>query len=77
MDYMIGDKLSIRQIYEYRSHVMPLDMTRLGNQIGVEGLIITKDGYTLIEKRPNSARTTWRDKFAQPISLSMKKADVG
>lgn len=77
MDYTLGSGLSVREIYEYRSQVLPLFMTRMGNQIGIEGLILTTDGYTLIEKRKHTQRTTWRDKFAQPISLSMKKADMG
>lgn len=77
MDFPIGTDLSIREIYEYRSQVLPLPVTKMGNQIGIEGLIITTDGMTLIEKRNHSQRTTWRDKFAQPISLSMKKSDIG
>ena len=77
MDFSIGTGLSIREIYEYRSQVLPLSETKMGNQIGIEGLIITTDGMTLIEKRNHTQRTTWRDKFAQPISLSMKKSDMG
>lgn len=74
MDYEFAPKLSLRQVYEYRDTVLPLDKTVLGNQIGIEGLVITTDGWTLIEKRRNNQRTTWRNKYSQPISLSMKKS---
>lgn len=77
MDFAVGTGLTIREMYEYRSRVLPLGETQLGNQIGIEGLVITTDGWTLIEKRKHTQRTTWRDKFAQPISLSMKKSDMG
>lgn len=74
MDYEFAPKLSLRQVYEYRDTVLPLDKTVMGNQIGIEGLVITTDGWTLIEKRRNNQRTTWRNKYSQPISLSMKKS---
>lgn len=77
MDFPIGNGISVRSLYEYRDYVQPLNTTILGNQIGVEGLIITNDGYTLIEKRNHKYKTTWRNKFAQPISLSMGCKDLG
>lgn len=77
MDFRLANGLSIRELYEYRKYVLPLNETKLSNQIGVEGLIITNDGFTLIEKRGHGQRTTWRDKFAQPISLSMSCDDLG
>ncbi len=76
MDYNFGSKMTIRSIFEYRNKVLPLKQTKMGNQIGIEGLIITKDGWLLIEKRLSDQRTTWRDKFAQPISLSMEKKNM-
>jgi hypothetical protein len=77
MDYEFSTKLTIREIYEYRDKILPLSKTRMGNQIGVEGLVITSDGWTLVEKRLHTRQTTWRDKFSQPISLSLKKKDMG
>ncbi|MDO4188579.1 MAG: hypothetical protein Q4D29_06270 [Lachnospiraceae bacterium] len=77
MDFPLANGVSVRSLYEYREFVQPLDKTVLGNQVGVEGLIITRDGYTLIEKRSHNQKTTWRDKFAQPISLSMSCEDLG
>lgn len=77
MDYPIGKGLSVRSLYEYRDYVLPLDKSILGNQVGIEGLIITNDGYTLIEKRNHNYKTTWRNKFAQPISLSMGCKELG
>jgi hypothetical protein len=73
MDYEFATKMTVRSAFEYRKKILPLNKSKMGNQIGVEGLILTNDGWALVEKRLSEKRTTWRDKFAQPISLSMKK----
>lgn len=75
MDYKLTDGMTIRDIYEYHSFISPLSISKLGNQIGVNGLIITKDNYLLIEHR-SLQKTTWKDKFAQPISLALKFDDI-
>lgn len=75
MDYKIGDGLTVRGIYEYNSKVTPLAQSVLGNQIGINGLIITTDGYILLERR-GKQKATWKGKFAQPISLAMKENDI-
>lgn len=77
MDFELGQGVTIRQLFEYRRKLFPLNQTKMANQIGVEGLIFTTDGQMLIEKRSHKKKTTWRDKFAQPISLSLKKNDLG
>ena len=76
MDYRLDDSVSLRDKYEFNDVVTPLAKSELGNQIGINGLIFTRDGYLLIEKRGNK-KTTWKDKFAQPISLAMKLGDTG
>lgn len=75
MDYKMDDSLSMRDIYEDGERISPLSQSKLGNQIGINGLIITKDNYLLLEKR-GTKKTTWKDKFAQPISLALKKTDL-
>ncbi|MDE6293703.1 MAG: hypothetical protein K2L88_03675, partial [Clostridiales bacterium] len=75
MDYRLDDTVSIREMFEYGSKVSPLGKSQLANQIGINGLIFSKDGYLLLEKRGHN-KTTWKNKFAQPISLAMKKSDV-
>lgn len=75
MDFKLNNTVSVREMYEYGSHVSPLSSSPLANQIGINGLIVTRDGYLLTEKRGHS-KTTWKNKFAQPISLAMKKSDV-
>lgn len=75
MDYALDGVISIRDIYEYEPRVTPLKDSQLSNQIGINGLIITKDGYLLLEKRGRK-KAVWKDKFAQPISLAMKKNDL-
>ncbi len=75
MDYKLTDGMTIRDIYEYHSFISPLSISKLGNQIGINGLIITKDKYLLIEHR-SLQKTTWKDKFAQPISLALKFDDL-
>lgn len=75
MDYRLDDTVSVREIFEYGAKVNLLSKSQLANQIGINGLIFSKDGYLLLEKRGHS-KTTWKNKFAQPISLAMKKSDV-
>ena len=75
MDYKLTDGMSLRDVYEYKNKVSPLKESPFGNQIGMTGLIITKDGYLLIEHR-TLKKSTWKDKFAQPISLAFKVSDV-
>lgn len=75
MDYRLNGNVSVREVYEFNNTVSPLSETMLGNQIGINGLIFTRDGYILVEKRGRK-KTTWKDKFAQPISLAMKESDL-
>ena len=75
MDYALDDVVTMREVYEYNSKVTPLKESQLGNQIGINGLIVSNDGYILMEKRGRK-KAVWKDKFAQPISLAMKKNDL-
>ena len=75
MDYRLNDLLSVRDVFESGSRVSPIGESQLGNQIGINGLIFTSDGYLLVEKR-GYKKTTWKNKFAQPISLAMKKSSI-
>ena len=75
MDYRFANGLSIREVYEYEDHVCPLKQSKFGNQIGINGLIVTSDGYVLVEKRGRK-KITWKNKFAQSISLAMKLDDM-
>jgi len=75
MDYQLSNGMSIRKIYEYGNKVSLLHESKLSNQIGINGMIITSDGYLLLEKRDRK-KTTWKNKFAQPISLALKSSDL-
>ncbi len=75
MDFEHHPNMTLRQIYEYAELITDISESKLGNQIGINGLVITSDGYLLIEKRDLS-KSTWKDKFSQPISLAMKKKDI-
>ena len=75
MDYAINDSMTLRDVYESGPAVSPLSESQLGNQIGINGLIFSNDGYLLVEKR-GFRKTTWKNKFAQPISLAMKKSEI-
>lgn len=75
MDYSLGDVTTLREVYEYNSTVTPLKDSQLSNQIGLNGLIFTRDGYLLLEKRGRK-KAVWKNKFAQPISLAMKTGDL-
>lgn len=75
MDYRIKEGMTIRGLYEFKDFITPLKESKLSNQIGINGMIITKDGYVLLEKRGRH-KTTWKNKFAQPISLALKERDL-
>lgn len=75
MDYRFANGMSIREVYEYEDHICPLERSKFGNQIGINGLIVTSDGYVLVEKRGRK-KITWKNKFAQSISLAMKLDDL-
>lgn len=75
MDYSFHEGLTIRSLYEYNNTISLLKDSKLGNQIGINGLILSSDGYVLIEKRDHS-KTTWKNKFAQSISLALKESDL-
>lgn len=75
MDYDFGSNITLRDLYEYDSRVSYIKHSKLGNQIGINGLILSKDGYILVEKR-DYRKTTWKNKFAQSISLALKKSNL-
>lgn len=76
MDFKLSGGVTLRAMFESGSTVSKLENSRLGNQIGINGLIFTKDGYILVEKRGRK-KSVWKNKFAQPISLAMKEVDLG
>lgn len=75
MDYEFRDDMTLRKIYEYGTRITPLAESPFGNQNGINGFILTKDGYVLLEKRDHK-KITWKDKFAQSISLAMKESSL-
>ena len=75
MDYEFDDGLTIRNVYEYRNKISPLHKSVFGNQIGINGLILTSDGYVLVEKR-DQKKITWKNKYAQSISLALQVSDL-
>ena len=75
MDYEFDEGLTMRTVYEYNKKISPLNRSVFGNQIGINGLILSRDGYVLVEKRDNT-KITWKNKFAQSISLAMKVSDL-
>ena len=74
MDYKLENGMTVRNLFEYKSTVSPLSESKMSNQIGINGVILTSDGYLLIEMRDRK-KTTWKNKFAQPISLALKEND--
>lgn len=75
MDYKFANGMSIRDTYEYSDLISTLAKSGLGNQIGINGLVVTDDNYILIEKRGHK-KITWKNKFAQSISLALKVKDL-
>ena len=75
MDYAFCEGITVRELYEYGSRISQLNQSKLGNQIGINGLLVSSDGYVLMEKRGYN-KTTWKNKFAQSISLALKLKDM-
>jgi len=75
MDYDFRDGMTLRDLYAYTKTVSPLRESHFGNQIGINGLILSSDGYVLMEKRDHN-KTIWKNKFAQSISLALKEEDL-
>lgn len=75
MDFQLNGLVSVRDVYESGKRVSRLNESQLSNQIGINGLIFTADGYLLLEKR-GYKKVIWKGKLAQPISLAMKKLAV-
>lgn len=77
MDYKFANGLSIRELYEYNTKVRPLADSKFGNQIGINGLVITSGptSHVLLEKRSRK-KILWKNKFAQSISLALKTEDL-
>lgn len=75
MDFEVYDGVSVRSAYEYNNFISTLSESKLSNQIGINGLVLSNDGYVLIEKRDHR-KTTWKNKFAQSISLALKTRDL-
>ncbi len=75
MDYKFCGGLTIRDLYEYKKKISELKESVLGNQIGINGVVLSKDGYVLIEKRDRN-KNIWKNKFAQSISLALKESAV-
>lgn len=71
MDYSV-EGATLRNVYEYHRTISALDQSQLGNQIGVNGLVMTTDGYFIVEHR-GLKKTTWKDKFGQPISFALEE----
>lgn len=71
LDYPIGET-TLRKFYEYRKYLTPLKESKLSNQIGITGVILSKDGYVLYEDR-NRKKSTWQNKFGPSISFSLKE----
>lgn len=81
MDYKFANGLSIRELYEYEKTTAPLSASKFGNQIGINGLVMTRatedePTHALVEKRSRN-KVLWKNKFAQSISLALKTEDLG
>ncbi|MBO6119328.1 MAG: hypothetical protein J6P02_02570 [Lachnospiraceae bacterium] len=50
-DLVLKDRRSIREIFELGPYIKPLNLSKMSNHIGFNGLVITSDGYILLIKR--------------------------
>ena len=51
VDYKIADELSLRQLFEYREKLTPLESSLFSNHLGMIGMIMLDGGYTLFPHR--------------------------
>lgn len=57
IDYEIERNISIRKIFEYGPLLSKFENSKMSNHIGINGIVLLNDGYTLIPKR--SAEATY------------------
>ena len=55
VDFKIADEISLRQLFEYREKLTPLESSVFSNHLGMIALIMLNDGYTLFPHRSNSS----------------------
>lgn len=55
VDYKIADEFSLRQLFEYRCRLSSLESSVFSNHIGLIGLIMLNDGYTLLPHRSSKS----------------------
>ncbi len=70
-DSILKDNMTIREIYEPGPYMMPLSMSKMSNHIGVNGLLITTDGWIPFVKR-SSKVSVGKDTINCSISASLK-----
>lgn len=55
IDYEFEPKLSVRKIYEYGPFLNKFEGTKMSNHIGINGIVLLNDGYTILPRRGTNA----------------------
>ena len=70
-DAVLKDNVTIRETYEPGPYLLPLSHSQMSDHIGVNGLIITKDGYIPFVKRNNKV-SVGKNTINCSVSASIK-----
>lgn len=55
VDFKIADQISLRKLFEYRDKLSTLESSVFSNHLGMIGMIVLNNGYTLFPHRGNSS----------------------
>ena len=70
VDFIIADIISLRQKYEYRPTLTPLKHSVFSNHIGIIGMVILNDNYTLLPHR-SSTSTISKNMITSSIAMPL------
>ncbi|MCM3668290.1 hypothetical protein M3181_04635 [Mesobacillus maritimus] len=70
IDYEFQRNISIRKVFEFGPLLKPLNTSKLSNHIGINGIVLLSDGYTLIPRRGGKA-TYSKNKMTASIAAPL------
>lgn len=75
IDYEIEKELSIRKIFEYGPLLTPFEISKMSNHIGINGLVLLNDGYTILPRRGDKA-TYSKNKITASIAAPLISGNI-
>lgn len=70
VDFNLFEDVTLRNIFEYGPRLSPLEMSKMSNHIGINGLVFLSDGRLLIPRRKTSS-TISKNKITSSIAVML------